>query len=98
MPLPIESRVHSGELKGETQPPWRDRQGFFIASSERFEKNYIRVVDLDSLANALVAGLKVRMKAERQTAAGLVKPESITINGLSVSDWHYSRTLKESDR
>lgn len=87
MTFRIESKVQRGALKGEVQKPWKDDQGFYIASSERFKRDYIRIADLESLANALSAGLSVRMKAAKQSAPGLIKPTSITIDGLSVSAW-----------
>ena len=87
----IESRVQRGEFKGDVQTPWQDADGFYIASSERFESEYIRVADLESLANAILAGLKVRMKADRQKVAGLVMPSSITIDGKSADAWKVDR-------
>jgi hypothetical protein len=83
----IESRVASGDHKGDVQIPHKGKDGFYVVSVSKFEEDYIRVPDLESVANALAAGLRVRMKAEAQPVAGLVSPESITINGLSVIAW-----------
>ncbi|MHA7885831.1 hypothetical protein [Roseicyclus sp.] len=83
----IESRVASGDHKGDVQIPHKGKDGFYIVSVSKFKEDYIRVPDLESVANALAAGLRVRMKADAQQVPGLVMPESITIDGLGVVAW-----------
>lgn len=90
----IESRVQRGTCKGDPQTRWQDADGICIASAGKSDGEHVRIADLPSLANVIAGGLKVRMKAAREPAAGLVRPEAVTIDGSRPEQWQHDRRVK----
>ena len=88
--MKIESMVSSGPHTGEVQSPVKDKEGFFVMCEARFEEYKIRVADLESVANGLRAGLRLRKKSPSVNWS-MRKPESINIDGKSVQQFFADR-------
>lgn len=86
MSTKIEAKVQRGENKGEILAPHLHDDNTYVVSMTRFEADYIRVSDIQSVINALRSGLRLRMSGrDVKTAPSLILPTSITVNGAAVS-------------
>lgn len=68
----------TGKLKGLIHLPYKDKDGFYVVSPDRFAVSYIRVKTLDEAYEYLTKGLKIRMK-HGSTGSSLIKSSSLDI-------------------
>jgi hypothetical protein len=86
----IESVVSRGKFKGEVQTPDKDSDGYFVLCHSKYVEDKIRVPDLESVANGLRAGLRVRM-ASASVPFSMRKPDQVTLEGMSVRAYFSKR-------
>lgn len=77
--MKIYSKVSRGPQKGETVTPHLHKDGTYIVSPTRFEKDYVRVNTLTEFASQIRRGLKGRMSSPTVKGPRLFSPSSIVI-------------------
>ncbi len=70
------SQVSRGVNKGVELTPHRHKDGMYVASMTRFEKDYVRVASVEELSILMAQGFRVRMSAQG-IAPSLIAPKSI---------------------
>lgn len=92
--MEISSKVSRGPHKGETQKPWKNQRGEYALSAYpknatekgHHDAHYILVKDLQSVANGLRAGLRLRMESENVDDS-MRKASEVKINGGLAADY-----------
>ena len=77
--MKIIAKVSRGPQKGEIVTPRRHEDGTYVVSPTRFEKDYIRVANLEEFASKIRRGLNGRMSSPAVKGPRLFSPKSITI-------------------
>jgi hypothetical protein len=73
--------ISSGKDKGKRLLPHLHKGGYYVASTSRFEKDYIKVETLEELRALVLAGYGARLKAHNsQNAASIIIPASINFD------------------
>ena len=67
----------TGKLAGLPHIPYK-KDGMYVVSKDRFQKNYIYVKTIDEALAYLKAGLKIRMQYENK-APSLIKLTSLQL-------------------
>lgn len=80
MSIQLKAYVKRGANAGVELTPHLNKEGFYIASMTRFEKDYVRVSSTAELAKLVKEGLSIRMSAPG-VAPSLISPASITALG-----------------
>lgn len=75
----ITAKISRGASKGETLLPYRNKQGQYIVSPTRFERDQIYVSTLAEVVAHLEQGLKLRMAPISGGAPSLISPAAISI-------------------
>ena len=78
MSIQLKAYVKRGPNTGTELAPHLHKDGFYVASKTRFEKDYVRVTSIEELAKLIKEGLSIRMSAPG-IAPGLISPASITV-------------------
>ena len=66
----------TGKNAGQEYYPHLHRDGYYVVSPTRFERDYIKVKTLDEVYDYFRKGLKVRM-SHNQSSPSLISPSSI---------------------
>ena len=76
---PLYATVTRGRNKGSKLFPHRHKDGSFVVSPTRFEKDYVRVTEEADLPGWLGRGFSLRMSnpSEGVFASSLISPQSI---------------------
>lgn len=77
--MKIYAKVSRGPQKGEIVTPHRHRDGAYVVSPTRFERDYVRVPNLEDFATEVARGLKGRMSSSVVKGPRLFSPSSIII-------------------
>jgi hypothetical protein len=76
--------IKTGKNQGEELIPTLHKDRKYVASTSRFEVDYIRVDTIAELAALVNQGLSIRMHCEDpKTSPSLIVPTSITVNSTS---------------
>lgn len=77
--LPLHAFVSRGQHAGKLLYPHRHRDGAYVVSKTRFERDYIRVIDHDELLDWLQKGYRLRMSNPDAgiAAPSLIEPSAI---------------------
>lgn len=78
MSLQLIAHVSRGANHGQALTPHLHKDGMYVASMTRFEKDYVRVATVDELAILIAQGFRIRMSAQG-IAPSLIAPKSIQI-------------------
>lgn len=80
--MKIIARVGRGKNAGVVLRPHLHKDGAYVVSMTRFEKDYIRITNLHDVADHVKKGFSVRMSSPEDgvSAASLVSPGSISIS------------------
>ena len=78
-PAKLHAIIARGKNKGKYLHPHRHEDGMYVVSPDRFEKNYVRVANLEDLPAWLAKGYSLRMSnpPEGITASSLIGPTSV---------------------
>ncbi|MQW93363.1 hypothetical protein GHJ48_13360 [Acinetobacter sp. dk771] len=57
----------SGNFVGLPHKPYKNKEGLFVVSKDRFQKNYIYVNTIEEVYAYLEKGLKVRMQYQNNS-------------------------------
>jgi hypothetical protein len=78
-PSGLHAFVSQGKNTGQLLFPHRYKDGRFVVSMTRFERDYVRISGVDELLRRLEAGYSLRMSNPEAgiTAPSLVEPEKI---------------------
>lgn len=78
--MKLTATVKSGKNKGEVLIPTLHKDGKYVASTTRFEVDYIRVDTIEELTALVKKGLSIRMNCvSPKTAPSLISPSSVNI-------------------
>lgn len=79
--MEITAKVVRGKNAGTLLYPHLHKDGMFVVSKTRFERDYIRLADLHEVASYIADGYKVRMSnlTEGVTASSLIAPSAISV-------------------
>lgn len=73
--------ISSGNDKGKRLLPHLHKGGYYVASTSRFEKDYIKVKNLEELTALVRAGYGARLKAhDSKNAPSIIIPASINFD------------------
>lgn len=80
--MEIVATVKRGQYAGKSLFPHKHKDGTYVVSSTRFEKDYIYVHTLEEVKNHILEGFSVRMSnpSEGINASSLIAPSAITVN------------------
>lgn len=59
----------SGNFAGLPHKPYKNKEGLFVVSKDRFQENYIYVNTIEEVYTYLQKGLKVRMQYQNKPAS-----------------------------
>jgi hypothetical protein len=78
----IYALVKRGKHEGKMLLPHRHKDGMYVVSATRFEKDYIRVETLDEVLKYISEGYSARMSNldEGVAAASLIAPSAISVS------------------
>ena len=68
-----------GKFAGLVHQPYKNSEGFYIVSKDRFKENYINVATIHEVHEYVKQGLGVRMQYEKNPAS-LIKLDSLKIS------------------
>jgi hypothetical protein len=81
--MKIEATISRGKHKGASLEPWQHSGDYYVLTTEKFCEKYVKVFDLQSVANGIESGLRLRMTNKKlRTSPSMIKPENITIDGV----------------
>jgi len=76
------AKKNRGDFKGEPLFPHKHKDGNYVASSSRYEVDYIPVETIDELESLVRAGYGARMSnPDIKQAASFISSENIEISG-----------------
>lgn len=78
----LKARVQRGKEIGIELWPHRYSGGYYVASHERFERDYLRVESIEELIDHWKQGYKIRMSApnsQHHQSPSLIAPDSIEL-------------------
>ena len=80
--MKIEALVKRGQHIGKKLYPHLHKDGAYVVSMTRFEKDYIRVFTMEDVKNHISKGYSVRMSNPTAgiSASSLMAPSGITVN------------------
>ena len=81
MKIQISARISSGKNTGTELQPHKHKDGLYVASKTRFEKDYHRVDSVDDLIRYIETGHSVRMSAPG-ISPSLISPDSLKVSKL----------------
>jgi hypothetical protein len=83
--IKLTARISSGPNKGKELVPKKHMDGKYVASTSRFEIDYLRVDTVEELATLVKGGLSARMYSpEIKGSASLIVSENISIANSSL--------------
>lgn len=79
--MKITARITRGKNAGKLLHPHLHKDGMYVVSKTRFEKDYIRLEYLHEIASHIAAGYSLRMSNQEEgvLAASLINPTAISV-------------------